>query len=77
MQAAMDSVLADIQVEDPTAGAAEDVVMADGITAKATEQAIRKEKKEKKSKKDKKRKQADDGDGEVEKKKKKKSSKSS
>jgi len=54
MKAAMDSVLADIEMEDPTAHATEDVVMADGITGKATEQAIRekkkKEKKEKKSK---------------------------
>jgi nucleolar protein 56 len=55
MQAAMNSVLADIGVEDPTATAAEDVEMADGITAAATEQAVRKEKKEKKDKKDKKK----------------------
>jgi nucleolar protein 56 len=53
MQAAMNSVLADIGVEDPTAAAAEDVEMADGITSAATEQAARKEKKEKKSKKSK------------------------
>jgi nucleolar protein 56 len=81
MQAAMNSVLADIGVEDPTATAAEDVEMADGITGAATEQAVRKEKKkekkkskhpdaeadvsEKKSKKDKKRK-LDDDDGEQE-----------
>ncbi|KAF2738284.1 Nop domain-containing protein [Polyplosphaeria fusca] len=71
MQAAMDSVLADINVEDPTAAATEDVEMADGITAKATEQAIRK-KKDKKEKKEK-RKQAEDGDGEGKKKKKRKS----
>jgi nucleolar protein 56 len=86
MQAAMNSVLADIGVEDPTATAAEDVEMADGVTAGATEQAIRKEKKEKKSKKakhsgdevsekkskkDKKRKHGDD-DGESKKKKKSK-----
>jgi nucleolar protein 56 len=51
MQAAMNSVMADIGVEDPTATAAEDVEMADGITASATEQAVRKEKKEKKDKK--------------------------
>jgi nucleolar protein 56 len=51
MQAAMNSVLADIGVEDPTATATEDVEMADGVTAAATEQAIRKEKKEKKDKK--------------------------
>jgi nucleolar protein 56 len=61
MQAAMNSVLADIGVEDPTATATEDVEMADGITGAATEQAIRKEKKEKKEKKkDKKSKHADD-----------------
>ncbi|KAL1602834.1 Nucleolar protein 56 [Paraconiothyrium brasiliense] len=82
MQAAMESVLADIDTEDPTAHAAEDVVMADGVTGKATEQAIREKKKakkakhaeeevsEKKSKKDKKRKHADE-DGEGKKKKKK------
>jgi nucleolar protein 56 len=85
MQAAMNSVLADIGVEDPTATATEDVEMADGVTAAATEQAMRKEKKdkkkskksgddevsEKKSKKDKKRKAADAEDGEKKKKKKK------
>jgi nucleolar protein 56 len=85
MQAAMNSVLADIGVEDPTATATEDVEMADGVTAAATEQAMRKEKKdkkkskksgddeasEKKSKKEKKRK-ADDEDGEKKKKKKSK-----
>jgi nucleolar protein 56 len=61
MQAAMNSVLADIGVEDPTATAAEDAEMADGITASATEQAVRKEKKEKKDKKkDKKSKTAED-----------------
>jgi nucleolar protein 56 len=88
MQAAMNSVMTDIGIEDPTATATEDVEMADGVTAAATEQAIRKEKKEKKSKKskdadeevsdkkskkEKKRKHADEEDGE--KKKKKKSSK--
>jgi nucleolar protein 56 len=86
MQAAMNSVLADIGVEDPTATATEDVEMADGVTAAATEQAMRKEKKdkkkskksgddevsEKKSKKDKKRKAADAEDGEKKKKKKSK-----
>jgi nucleolar protein 56 len=87
MQAAMNSVMTDIGVEDPTAIAAEDVEMADGITASATEQAIRKAKKdkkkdkkpktadedvsEKKSKKEKKRKHADEDDGESKKKKKK------
>ncbi|KAF1839775.1 Nop-domain-containing protein [Decorospora gaudefroyi] len=86
MQAAMNSVLADIGIEDPTATAAEDVEMADGVTAAATEQAMRKEKKDKKSKKskatdevsdkkskkDKKRKHADEADGEKKKKKKSK-----
>jgi nucleolar protein 56 len=86
MQAAMNSVLADIGVEDPTATATEDVEMADGVTSAATEQAMRKEKKdkkkskklgddevsEKKSKKDKKRKAADAEDGEKKKKKKSK-----
>jgi nucleolar protein 56 len=86
MQAAMDSVLADIDTEDPTAHGAEDVVMADGVTGKATEQAIREKKKEKKekkskqadevsdkkSKKEKKRKLADGEDGEGKKKKKNK-----
>lgn len=87
MKSAMDSVLADIDTEDPTSHGAEDVVMADGITGKATEQAVREKKKEKKekkskqadeeavsekkSKKDKKRKHADEEDGEGKKKKKK------
>lgn len=91
MQAAMNSVLADIGVEDPTATATEDVEMADGVTASATAQAVRKEKKdkkkdkkakegeaevsEKKSKKDKKRKHADEDDGESKNKKKKSKSK--
>jgi nucleolar protein 56 len=61
MQAAMNSVLTDIGVVDPTATAAEDVEMANGITAAATEQAVRKEKKEKKDKKkDKKSKAAEE-----------------
>lgn len=61
MQAAMNSVLTDIGVEDPTATATEDVEMADGVTAAATEQAIRKEKKDKKEKKkDKKSKHAEE-----------------
>jgi nucleolar protein 56 len=86
MQAAMNSVLADIGIEDPTATATEDVEMADGVTAAATEQAVRKEKKdkkkskksgddevsEKKSKKEKKRKAGDEEDGEKKKKKKSK-----
>lgn len=54
MQAAMNSVMADLGVADPTAIASEDVEMADGVTASATEQAVRKEKKEKKEKKSKK-----------------------
>lgn len=56
MKAAMDSVLADINIDDPTAGATEDVEMADGATTKATEQAVRhkKEKRDKKEKKSKK-----------------------
>jgi nucleolar protein 56 len=73
MQAAMNSVLADIGVEDPTATAAEDVEMADGITASATEQAVRKEKKEKKDKKkDKKSKAAEEDVSEKKSKKEKK-----
>jgi len=54
MKNAMDLVLADINIDDPTAIAPEDVVMADGVTSTATEQAIRLKKKEKKDKKDKK-----------------------
>lgn len=59
MQSAMDEVMADLQDgTDPTAHGEEDVVMADGVTAKATEQVVRKEKvkeakKEKKEKKSK------------------------
>jgi len=60
MQAAMNSVMADIGIEDPTAGASEDVEMADGVTAAATEQAVRKEKKDKKDKKSKKSKDAEE-----------------
>ncbi|OAK95283.1 Nop-domain-containing protein [Phaeosphaeriaceae sp. SRC1lsM3a] len=61
MQAAMNSVMTDIGIADPTATAAEDVEMADGITASATEQAVRKEKKDKKEKKkDKKSKSAEE-----------------
>jgi nucleolar protein 56 len=60
MQAAMNAVMTDIGVvEDPTAAPAEDVEMADGITAAATEQVVRKEKKEKKDKKEKKAKSED------------------
>ena len=68
----MDSLLADIQIDDPTAEAPEDVVMADGVTAAAVEQKVRKEKKDKKEKKRKHEDEAVDG----EKKKKKKKSKS-
>ncbi|KAF2838596.1 Nop-domain-containing protein [Patellaria atrata CBS 101060] len=52
MKCAMDSVLADLDIADPTAAGAEDVEMADGVTAAAVEQKIRhkKDKKEKKSK---------------------------
>jgi nucleolar protein 56 len=53
MNAAVEEVLADTNDADPTAHATEDVVMADGITAKATEQAVRKSKKDKKEKKSK------------------------
>lgn len=55
MKSAMDAVLADIDVADPTAGAASDEEMADGITAKATEQVQRHkaEKEEKKKRKSK------------------------
>ena len=60
MQAAMNAVMTDIGIEDPTAGASEDVEMADGVTAAATEQAVRKEKKEKKDKKSKKSKDAEE-----------------
>ncbi|KAH0297250.1 Nop-domain-containing protein, partial [Aureobasidium melanogenum] len=80
MQAAMNAVLGDINVEDPTAGAAEDVEMADGVTAAATEQAVRKEKskeEKKKEKKEKKRKSMGaDSDDEADKKEKKKKRKS-
>ncbi|OCL10444.1 Nop-domain-containing protein [Glonium stellatum] len=57
MKAAMDSVLADINIDDPTAGAAGDVEMADGVTSQATELAVR-QKKEKKDKKEKKSKKS-------------------
>ncbi|KAF2121863.1 nucleolar protein 5A [Lophiotrema nucula] len=58
MQAAVEEVMLDNQdASDPTAAAAEDVEMADGITAKATEQVVRKKaKEEKKAKKEKKNK---------------------
>jgi nucleolar protein 56 len=78
----MDSLLADINIEDPTAVAPSDVEMADGITSTATEQVVRekkkkekKEKKEKRETKDKKEKKRklEDIQVEPEKKKKKKS----
>lgn len=68
----MDSLLADINIEDPTAGATSDVEMADGITSTATEQVRREKKKDKKEKKEKKRKHKGVAE-EPEKKKKKKS----
>jgi nucleolar protein 56 len=67
---ALDASLADINIDDPTAIAPEDVVMADGVTSLATEQAIRLKKKEKKEKKHKKQDEAEVG-GEKKKKKKK------
>ncbi|KAI5277154.1 Nop-domain-containing protein [Aureobasidium subglaciale] len=80
MQAAMNAVLGDINIADPTAGASEDVEMADGVTSAATEQAVRKEKskdEKKKDKKDKKRKSVGaDSDDEADKKEKKKKRKS-
>jgi nucleolar protein 56 len=51
MKAAMEEVLLETNDSDPTAHGTEDVVMADGVTAKATEQEVRKSKKEKKDKK--------------------------
>jgi nucleolar protein 56 len=74
----MDSLLADIDIDDPTADPPEDVVMADGVTAAAVEQKVRKEKKDKKDKKEKKekkRKHDEDTAVDGEKKKKKKKSK--
>ena len=55
MKRAMDDVLANMNVEDPTAAGAEDEEAADGVTAQATEQVMRKKSKEekKKDKKDK------------------------
>ncbi|KAF1352050.1 hypothetical protein BDV97DRAFT_292472 [Delphinella strobiligena] len=59
MQAAMNAVLGDINVEDPTAGAAEDVEMADGVTSAATEQKVREKKSKEEKKKDKKKRKSD------------------
>ncbi|KAI9666381.1 MAG: snoRNP complex protein nop56 [Bathelium mastoideum] len=56
MQKAMDDVLANVNVEDPTAAGTEDVVMADGVTAQATEQVVRKKKSKEEKKKEKKEK---------------------
>lgn len=74
----MDSLLADMDIDDPTADAPEDVVDAPGVTGAAVEQKVRKEKKDKKEKKEKKEKKRKHDDAEVdgEKKKKKKKSKS-
>jgi len=71
MQSAMDNVLAEIDVADPTAEADSDVIMADGVTSQATEQKLRR-KEEKKVKKDKKKRHSEGGEN-GEKKKKKKS----
>ena len=60
MQAAMNAVMTDIGIPDPTATATEDVEMADGVTATATEQARREKKEKKEKKKDKKSKSADE-----------------
>jgi nucleolar protein 56 len=60
MQAAMNAVMTDIGIPDPTATATEDVEMADGVTAGATEQARREKKEKKEKKKDKKSKSADE-----------------
>ncbi|KAL1595635.1 Nucleolar protein 56 [Nothophoma quercina] len=60
MQAAMNAVMTDIGIPDPTATATEDVEMADGVTAAATEQARREKKEKKEKKKDKKSKSADE-----------------
>ena len=60
MQAAMNAVMTDIGIPDPTATATEDVEMADGVTAAATEQARREKKEKKEKKKEKKSKTADE-----------------
>src|ERR1700748_2598732 len=53
----MDSVLVELKISDPTAEAAEDEIMADGVTSQAAEQKMRQEeiKKEKKDKREKKK----------------------
>ncbi|KAF4556224.1 snoRNA-binding domain-containing protein 1 [Elsinoe fawcettii] len=56
MKSALDLVLADSSLDDPTATATEEAIPAPGVTGGATEAALRKEKKAKSSKKDKKRK---------------------
>jgi len=78
MKRVMDDVLANVNVPDPTAEAAEEEDAVAGVTAQATEQKLRKEKKEKKEKKEnkeKKEKRKHDVDADGEKKKKKKKSK--
>ena len=60
MQAAMNAVMTDIGIPDPTATATEDVEMAYGVTAGATEQARREKKEKKEKKKDKKSKSVDE-----------------
>jgi len=67
MKGAMEEVLAELKIADPTAEAAEDEIMVDGVTSQAAEQQLRHEikkekkgKKEKKEKKEKKRHEADE-----------------
>ena len=59
MDKAMDDALANINVEDPTAAGAEDEEMVDGVTAQATEQALRKKSKEERKKEKKEKKKAE------------------
>ncbi|KZF21934.1 pre-rRNA processing nucleolar protein-like protein Sik1 [Xylona heveae TC161] len=76
MKTAMDAVLADINVDDPTANADEDEEMADATPRAVQKQEKKKkdkeEKEEKKDKKDKKKRRHSEADGEVEDKKEKK-----
>jgi nucleolar protein 56 len=67
----MEKVLAEVSIADPTAEADSDVIMADGVTAQATEQKLR-HKEEKKAKKEKKRKHSEAGENGEKKKKKSK-----
>ncbi|KAF2145032.1 uncharacterized protein K452DRAFT_244621 [Aplosporella prunicola CBS 121167] len=62
MKNAMDQVLADINIDDPTAAGAEDEEKADGVTSQATEQKLRAKKDKKEKKKDKKSKTDEEGD---------------